>query len=371
MLPAMETRPSSVNPWLLIFFGATLFFALVGFLLYRWSLTRNDSGQIAAQLIKRQNTVLAYDAMSIAREVAHLIENASRDVQVLSLVAPTRGNFMKFYLSHISSVTRSDPRDESTDMVPLPLYNELIALNSSGDETLRLRNGRFEPHLRRRSQCAYYNLCDPKLIEEGMKLPVGELLFGHVLRYYTPEREPQFSDEGTLPVLYRSSDGLVILGIDYRYFREILMEPVFPYERKRNLLQAYQNGNYIYLIDDRMDFLAHPKPWHVAGIDKKTGLPVPPMKTDADEGTHPLNVAAYQTGKIKTLLDRLAKKSLVQNAVDIFEAPNLTGTTRVLSVAPIPLTKGQYRQMGVFGHVVIGCSVDYFEEPKEQYVPYY
>jgi len=40
-------------------------------------------------------------------------------------------------------------------------------------------------------------------------------------------------------------------------------------------------------------------------------------------------------------------------------------------VAPILFSKGQFKETGIFGHVVTGCSVDYFEEPKEKFLPYY
>ena len=95
------------------------------------------------------------------------------------------------------------------------------------------------------------------------------------------------------------------------------------------------------------------------------------MQSDSDEGKHPINIRAYRGEKLKTYFDRLLTRSFLQQSVDIFRASNLEGSNRVLSVAPILINKGQFQKTGVFGYVVLGCSVDYFEEPKEQYVPYY
>jgi hypothetical protein len=92
---------------------------------------------------------------------------------------------------------------------------------------------------------------------------------------------------------------------------------------------------------------------------------------DADEGTHPINIAAYQNGLLKDYFDRLLKKSFVEAGVDIFQADNLAGVKRILSVVPVTLTRGQYKATGMFGHVIVGCSLDHFQEPKNKLVPYY
>jgi hypothetical protein len=371
MVNVSREEPPKVNPWLIIFFASTIAFGLLGFLVYRWTLNRSDASRVALQLMKRQNSVLAHDAMNVAREVAHLLENAARDVQALALVAPTSNNFTRFYLAHISQVSQADPRDDSVGLIPLPIYNELIYLNSQGDEVVRLRNGHVETRLRKLAQCSEADLCDAQLIRDALKLSVGEIYVGRTMRYYTPENAQEQLEGATLPVVYRTTEGVLLTGIDYRYFKEILLEPAFPYERKRNLLQSYQNGNYIYIVDDRNDIIVHPKVWHSTGVDRKTGRRVLPIVNDSDEGTHSLNIEQYRGERLREYFNRLLTKSFVQKAVDIFEATNLKGVSRVLSVAPILLNKAQFRKTGVYGHVIVGCSIEYFEEPREQYVPYY
>ena len=197
------------------------------------------------------------------------------------------------------------------------------------------------------------------------------MLFGGVLRWYTRRGESESLDGAILPVIGRSERGYYLLGVDYRFIKEILMHPTFPYEARRDLLQSYQNGNYIYMVDSNFDMLTHPKTWHVTGFDRTTAARVTPMKVDADEGSHPLNVQKYQGERLRDYFERLLKRSFLQKSVDIFQASNLKGTNRVLSVAPILTNRGQLKQSGVYGYVILGCNVDYFEEPKEKYVPYY
>lgn len=360
-----------VNPWLIILLTAPIAIAVLGYLVYRWTVVRTDYSRMANQMIQRQNAVLAHDAMAVAKDVAKLLENAARDVQLLAVIHPTSSNLLKFYLSRLSQVTQLHTKDDSVDTVPLPVYNEIIYYNLQGDEVVRFRNGRSESNLKRFSQCTESTFCDRKLMERAMGSPVGELVFGSLMRWYSSEGSIEVEEGAFVPVIYRHTDSLILLGIDYRYFKEFLTQPTFPYDRKRNLLQSYQNGNYVYIVDSDFNFLIHPKYWHVTGVDRTTGQRAVPIKEDSEDGKRPLNIVAYQGKKLQEYFKRLRTRSFLQKSVDIFEAPNLKGTNRVLSVAPILLSRGQFRQSGVYGYVVLGCSVDYFEEPREQYVPYY
>ncbi len=367
----LNEKLSSMNPWAIILFVFPIPILIVSLFFYYWSTARSNYKRVTSQFMQRQNQVLAHDAMSVAREVSHLLESAARDVQALSMISPTSERFMQMYLSRVGQLTQLDPRDDSITTIPLPIYNEMIYLNTSGDEQLRLRNGQIERRLRRLSDCSGFNLCDSELIKKATRLTEGQLFFGKLVRWYSKESEKEKVEGGYLPVVFRTSGGIFLLGIDYRYIKELLTLPTFPYERKQNLLHSYHNGNYIYLLDSDFDFIAHPKFWHVMGIDPLNGNRATPMMTDSEEGVHPINIRAYRGDKLKSYFERLLNRSFLQSGVDIFRASNLEGSHRVLSVAPILLHKGQFHKNGVFGFVVLGCSVDYFEEPKEQYVPYY
>ncbi len=362
---------SQLNPWVLILFIFPIPVFFLGSLYYYWATSRNDYKRVTSQFIQRQNQVLAYDAMGVAKEVAHWMEGTAHDLQTLSLISPTLSHLTQFYLSRVGQLTQLDPRDDSINTIPLPLYNEIIYFNLQGHEQLHLKNGRSETHLRSLSQCLGQDLCDSELIKKAMGLSPGELYFGKLARWYSKEKEPEKIEGAYLPVVYRANDSIFLLGLDYRYLKELLAQPTFPYERKQNLLQSYQNGNYIYIVDSEFDFIAHPKYWNVTGVDPKTFLRMRPMELDSDEGTHPINIQHYRGEKLRTYFQRLLNRSFLQKTVDIFQASNLGGGNRVLSIAPIILQKGQFQKSGVYGYVILGCSVDYFEEPKEQYVPYF
>ncbi len=368
--PSQKQKPN-VNPWLLILLTAPIPFVLVSFVLVRWYRENTDLRRTAHYFIERQNSVLAYDAMEVSTGISDLLEKTARDVKLMALLPQTVAAYKKFYHAQMSDYTQFYTDNEPPKDIPLPFFNRQMVLSPKGDVVLSLLDGQLDTSLKNITQCKAKDLCDGELLEASLKLKPGAERYGRIMRYYSPEGTEEDSNHASLGIAYREANSIYILGIDFRHLKDHLTTPTFPYEAKRNLIQAYQNGNYIYILDAEDNIIVHPKHWHQSGVDRATGEWVAPMKTDADEGKHPLNVRAYKGGKLKDYFDRLLSKAFVQKGVDIFQAPNLSGTNRVLSVAPIFVSKGQYETSGVFGHVIIGCSVEYFEEPSEKAVPYY
>ncbi len=360
-----------INPWLVILLTAAIPIGFFLFYFAKWVEQKTDIARVTSEFGQRQNSVLAYNAMEVSSSFTELLEKGARDAKVLSLVPPTVTNFQEFHKAQVGNYTQFFSEAEPPKQISLPFYNREIFLSGSGAFTIFLLNGKPESHPKNIGECSEKNLCDASLLKKALTMPAGSIWYGDLMRYYAGEGEREQDDTASLNVVYRSSEGVVLLGIDYRHLRDHLTTPVFPYDRKRNLLASYRNGNYIYFVNSTNDIIVHPKYWHVAGIDKKTGKRVPPMVSDSDEGRHPLNIGAYENGKLKDYFRRLLTQSFTQRGVDIFQAPNLSGKVRVLSVAPVFASRGQFEKSGIFGHVILGCSLDHFEEPSEKLVPYY
>ncbi len=368
-ITARYEKPS-LNPWLIILLTAAVPLVLFLFIFFKWYQDRTDFRRVRSQFVQRQNSVMAFDAMVVSTGFGDLLEKAGRDVQVLDIISPTPEHLREFYLAQMGDFTKYD-QDDNVIQSPLPFYNAITYLDDKGTQLIQLYEGKVSTEHKPLSDCRLGDLCDRQLIEKAMALPEGQIYYGSVLRYYTPEGSAEDFTRAGLSVAYRGKKSIYLLTIDYRHLQDHLTSPAFPYDPKRNLLDAYDKGNYIYIVDSNNNFITHPHYWKVIGIDKKTGTWVTPMKTDAENGTHPINVAAYEKGVLKDYFDRLLKTSFMNKGVDIFRAPNLAGTSRILSVAPIFVSKGQYEGNEVYGHVIIGCNVDYFEEPKTMIVPYY
>lgn len=361
-----------INPWLVILLTAPIPFLALGYFTIKWYQENSNLTKTNRYFVQRQNTVLAYDAMEVSSGISDLLEKAARDLKVMSLLPPTVSEYQAFYRAQMSDYTQFYTENEPPKSIPLPFFNQQMILSLSGKVLLHLWDGEPQKHFTSLESCQTKDLCDRELLNKAMTLKVGEYWYGRVMRYYSAEGKREDTERSSLNVVYRGTNAIYLLGIDFRHLKDHLTTPVFPYEAKRNLLQAYAQGNYIYIVDSNHAIIAHPKYWHQAGIDRVSGEYVAPMKTDDDEGKHPLNIAAYQGERLKSYFDRLLRKSFLQKGVDVFQAPNLGGVNRVVAVAPIYLSKGQFeKSSGVFGYAIMGCSVEYFEEPTEKLIPYY
>ncbi len=373
--PHRSALPRSPLPsWVLILLTAPVLFGAVIYASYLWHERlhghKEETAQISKQFIQRQNTILAYDAVAISRQVSELFEMVVRDVQTFSLIPAKPESWLAFYESHSAQISEYDASKHALNHVSIPIYSELIKLNSSGNEVLRFRTGRITRN-RVLAECTEKKLCGRKFLEEILRQSKGKVYIGRLLRWYSKEGEPEDNVDAMIPIGYHLGSHIYVLSLDYRHLMEILYPPSFPYREKKKLIEAYQDGNYIYIVDDLRNIIAHPKYWNVFGIDKSTGKWIEPMRTDQQDGQHPINISAYQGEKLRDYFKRLLNVSFVQEGVDVFQASNLRGVIRVLSVAPIRLALAQYKETGIFGHVVAGCHVDYFEEPKEKLIPYY
>jgi len=366
---AVGTR-HSVNSWLIILLTAPLPLLLVGFLAFRWYQQKTDLGRLTRDFMRRQNTVLGYDALGVSTGFSDLLEKAARDVQVLALLPPSAEAFLRFHRTQMGSYTRFDTENHAVLTAPLPFFNRLAFLSPDGTRKVLILDGKADTRPLPLAACRKADLCDRGLLDDAVKLPVGGLLYGRILRYYSPVGVPEDDRGASLSVAFRAREGIFVVGIDYLHLKDHLTTPAFPYDSKRDLLQAYHKGNYIYIVDRDRNVISHPYYPNVMGIDRATGDWAVPMRDDGDTGKRPINIAAYRSGKLKEYFARLMLIPFETNGIEIFEAANLAGATRVLSVAPVTLSHGQFKT-GQFGHAVVGCNIDYFEAPKERFVPYY
>lgn len=358
-IPLEPLRRAALRPWLLILLTAPVLTAALGLVAYRWQSQRQDFARMADLFAQRQNKVLAHDATRVAEAFSHLLSEAAHDARLAASLPDDPLSYRRFFS------TLAEPSSG-------PLYSRMIVWKKGSDLLVFEVGGPARGESRSVYRCLANPHCDRATLEAGWALREGFAKVGKGLRWYTPQTEPVgLSDEGSLSVVYRAGSKVILLAVDFRSFNPILRLPTFPYQQKRDLLQDYEDGNYIYLLDQDADLLAHPRRWHVMGLDRETGLPVPPMRTDADAGSHPLNFRRYREGKLRPYFDRLIAHSFQTGEVDVFQASNLSGQARVISVAPVQLDPAVFDQSGPFGYVGVGCALEHFQEPEERLVPYY
>ncbi len=346
-----------------------LLFLVVFFV--KWYQQGTELEKIRNLFIQRQNNVMGFNALEVATGFSDLLEKAARDIQLLALLPRNPASLKSFYQAQTGNFTRFDPKNHAVIQEPMPFYHWVSIRDLKGNQVLWMNEGVVNSNPVSLAECTLKNLCDADLVNKALTLKPGEVHYGRLLRYFTPEGAEDKNNGAALGIAYRTPTHVYVMGIEYLQLRDHLTTPTFPYDTKRDLESAYRKGNYIYIVDEKMNVITHPLTWVQAGVDRATGEWVTPMKNDADGGSHPINVAAYQEGKLKEYFNRLLNVSFTANSVDIFRASNLNGTNRILSVTPISLSKGQYQSKGLFGWAIIGCNIDHFEEPKERFIPYY
>lgn len=362
--------PNSIKPWLLVLLTAPVPLALFGILSVKWYQKRTDFTKTTQQFIQRQNKIIASDAESVASRIAALLRQSTAAVKTLPLLQHDRSSWKRFRESHYAKAPQWNSRKHEIDTPILPLFSDLSEWSVSGKELFhegRLPTG----ELRNLYSCDVRNHCDKALIRSLLNSPEGTVRVGTVVRWYSPEGMEDTNDGAALWFGFHTQAKIYLAGLDYEHLKSVLLMSTFPYERRGDPLEGYQNGNYIYIVDSDKNMIAHPKYWHVYGHDRATGKVVLPIEFDSEDGHRPMNIARYRGEKLRQYFNRLLKLSFASKSVDIFSAPNLKGTNRVLATAPILFSEGQFQSSGVFGYVVTGCNVDYYEDPKEQAIPYY
>lgn len=351
-------------------------FVLGCFLLLRWNDERRDFDQMKAHFLSRQNAVLAFGAASVATGFSDLLEKSARDVQVLRVLPKTTAALRAFYTAQLGDFTRFDADKASVSQEELPFYNRLALYDGRGRLQAGIELGKVGAGPKSIADCRLAELCDGELLAKVLASPPGTLRYGRVVRFYTPKGDTSRDDRAGLTVALRDTEGVIALTVDFRHLHDHLSTPTFPYEPKRDLMQAYNRGNYIYIVDQHLNVITHPMPWHQAGIDRATGTWKTPLKTDDEVGKAPINIGAYAGERVREYFRRLVDVSFKTQGVDVFKAPNMAGIQRVISVSPIQLSSGQFAanapdSASPFGWTMVGCAVEYFEEPRERLVPYY
>lgn len=353
-------RRTALRPWLLILLSAPLLTVGVALLAYRWRAQTQDSVRLTEHFIQRQNQVLAHDAIRVGKALSDRLTQAARDARLIAALPGDRATLARVFESLQTGRGSA-----------YPIYNRLVVLTDAGGWTsFQTGKGEATPTFK---DCTPTRFCDRTALEAARGIPVGKALVGRGLRWYTPQTEtnPERLEAGTLSVVYRGPQAVYLLGVSFKSLLEILRLPTFPYQDRTDLLASYENGNYIYLLDRQTNLLAHPKTWHMMGLDPSTGEPMAPMRTDAEAGQRPLNFGAYQDGRLRPYFDRLFTRSFKEPDVDVFEAANLSGMLRVVSVVAVSLDSKIFEQKGPFGYVGVGCALEHFQEPEERLVPYY
>ena len=350
-------------------FRKTLFFIIVvalvplvvlGVLTIR---STNEAGEEAAArsreaLDAKSAEALELVAREMAKAIADMLTEREADLRTVALLPRSAEAYLAFYQAHQGEVWYVEDGREVRPSIPL--YREMAYVDPSGQETIKIVDGRLAgaEELRDVSNPANTLYKSETYFLEARQLSPGEIYVSHVTGFYVNQAEfeagqrfsgvlrlamPSFDAEGHL-------EGVVVLALDSRHLEEFTAH-IVPPEGRMAAAPDPATGNYAYMIDDEAGAIAHPTDYVQWGLDP-------------DGRALPYATRQEELGVLPVRLDKLgfADENLasIHGRASQGEAGSIRyfwgGHDKFAAFARIPYYGGSYRQPAGFGWV--GISAD-------------
>jgi len=336
-----------------------------------------------AALDDQATRALRLRAETVASAISDFLHRVEEDLWDLSRLPRTAGAWQPFLAGHHREVwyRAGDNRDWREVREQRPLYREAAYIDLSGEEQLRIRDGRVVPLRRNVADHRNTTYRSEDYFLKARGLPQGELYISPVTGWYVSRDEQLLAAKSPLEAVEGKRfegvirfaaplfdargvrQGVLVLSLDHVHLAEFTQH-LTPDERNFTVFASYASGNYAFQFDHEGWMIAHPKQWDIRGLDPEGRL-VPAYGSETpreivEAGFIPFNL--FEAGFIHPNYPVVAR-AVLDGGSGVVDVTNVGGSKKVMAYAPILYDRGPYAGSGVFGGVTIGAELGQFHQP--------
>ncbi len=307
-------------------------------------------------------------AVNVADEVANFLREREKDVLVATILPATETAYKQFVQENRKPIWVKE--DGKIRQVSAMLYSEMVFIDKSGKELLKISSGEVAP----KSQLV--NVSNPTnttyktegYFAAAKNKAKGEVYISPVTGWYVNrmdfEKGRRFGGviRFAAPVFDKQGfAGVVALALDYRQLAGFT-DHIIPTQSGYVFEADAATGNYAYMVDSRGFVISHPNDYHIAGL-YPDGTAVPALsEKNAQEmtkkGEMVLNLR--QLGFMDPQLPAIDKDAAAgKSGIKMYR---FGGHSKFVAYAPIRHFSKEMPQPGGFGWIGMGLDVDKYNE---------
>lgn len=307
-------------------------------------------------------------ATAVAENVADFLRERERGILISTILPATAAAYKEFIDKNKQALWVK--KNGNVVKVFEPLYVEMLLIDKTGNEIIKIADGRVVP------KAKLVNVRDPKnttyksehYFSKAKNLNKGEVYISRVTGWYVNrfdfEAGERFKGVIRLATPLFDKDGfagIITLALDTRHLARFT-DNIIPTQAGYVLEVDASTGNYTYMVDNQGFVISHPNDYHIAGL-YKDGTPVPPLRDEifdemTKKGEEVLNLNLL--GSMDPGLPEVAKDAAAGHQG--IKTYKFGGHTKVVAYSPIQFYSKDFPAPAGFGWVGMGIDVDKFNE---------